>query len=127
MARYLVDGMNVVGSRPDGWWRDRDAAVGALVRRLAAWSAATGEAVVAVFDGDPPDGLPQGKSEGVELVFAGRAGSADDEIALRAAGEADPSSLVVVTSDGELAHRVRSAGARVLGAGAFRRRLDREG
>ncbi|HWG72643.1 MAG TPA: hypothetical protein VG184_01170 [Acidimicrobiales bacterium] len=25
--RLIVDPMNVVGARPDGWWRERDAAV----------------------------------------------------------------------------------------------------
>ena len=26
MPRLIVDGSNVMGSRPDGWWRDRDGA-----------------------------------------------------------------------------------------------------
>lgn len=124
MARWLVDGMNVIGSRPNGWWRDRDAAVVTLVDRLAAWAAATGEAVTAVFDSDPPAGLAAGWHGGVEVAFAGRGASADDEIARRVAADADPSSLFVVTSDAELAARAGAGGAQVLGAGAFRQRLD---
>ena len=34
--RLIVDGMNVLGSRPDGWWRDRAAAMERMTRRLAA-------------------------------------------------------------------------------------------
>ena len=55
--RYLVDGMNVIGSRPDGWWRDLDAAVLRLARELAAWQAAGGDDVTVVFDGRPPSML----------------------------------------------------------------------
>ena len=32
----MVDGMNVIGTRPDGWWRDIDGAVIRLARCLAA-------------------------------------------------------------------------------------------
>jgi hypothetical protein len=44
--RWLVDGMNVIGTRPDGWWRDRDAAMLRLVDLLERWAAAEGEDVV---------------------------------------------------------------------------------
>jgi predicted RNA-binding protein with PIN domain len=140
MDRWLVDGMNVIGSRPDGWWRDRDAAVVALVRRLAGWaSTETDEAaeVTVVFDGDRPPPLDEAQDTGdgaavgavgavasVFVVFAGRGRSADDEIVRRVAADPDPGSLQVVTSDAGLAARVRAAGASVIGAGGFRRRLD---
>ena len=48
--RYLVDGMNVIGTRPDGWWKDRDAAMLRLVDRLERWSARTG-ADAELFEG----------------------------------------------------------------------------
>ncbi|MBM3141325.1 MAG: NTP pyrophosphohydrolase, partial [Chloroflexi bacterium] len=35
MGRLIVDAMNVIGSRPDGWWRDRPGAARRLVRALA--------------------------------------------------------------------------------------------
>ena len=125
MARYLVDGMNVIGARPDGWWRDRDAAAVDLVRRLVAWAAGDGQAaqVTVVFDGDRPPAL--GEHPGVSVVFAGRGASADDEIARRALDDPDAPGLTVVTSDAELARRVRAPGAAVIGAGGFRRRIDR--
>src|SRR4051812_8518218 len=77
--RWLVDGMNVVGSRPDGWWRDREGAKRALAERLAAFAEATGEPVAVVFDGRPfeVDARP------VQVDFAERRGpnAADDAIA----------------------------------------------
>jgi predicted RNA-binding protein with PIN domain len=116
--RWLVDGMNVVGSRPDGWWRDRPGAMRGLVADLGRLE----EDVVVVFDGAPFEI----ESERVEVVFASRRGpnAADDDIATRVAADPDPGGLTVVTSDADLRRRVRPHGARVEGAGAFRRRLD---
>ena len=59
--RWYVDGMNVIGTRPDGWWRDRDAAMLRLVDLLERWAAAEGEDVMVVFErapvaADPLDG-----------------------------------------------------------------------
>jgi predicted RNA-binding protein with PIN domain len=125
-TRWLVDGMNVVGSRPDGWWRDRHRAVGELVERLVAFAEATGEPVVVVFDGRRP-GLVEGGEEGVEVGFAPGPGPgrADEEIVRRVGADPDPTSLTVVTSDVGLADRVRRYGAQVVPAGSFRARLDR--
>ena len=116
--RWLVDGMNVIGSRPDGWWRDRPAAMRRLVEDLELLE---GEVVV-VFDGKPF----AIETARVEVLFASRRGpnAADDDIAARVAADPDPASLTVVTSDAELERRVREHGARVEGAGRFRGRLD---
>jgi predicted RNA-binding protein with PIN domain len=119
-ARWLVDGMNVIGSRPDGWWRDRGGAITALAASLEAFARQTGDEVAVVFDGRPV-ALGQEQDGAVSCLFAP---SADDAIAERAAEDPEPASLTVVTSDAELAGRVRAHGARVTGAGAFRRRLD---
>ena len=124
MARWIVDGMNVIGSRPDGWWRDRDGAVDKLARRLAAFAARSGDEVTVVFDGRRPSRLRDEDAGNVGVVFAGPGASADDEITRRVAADPDSGSLVVVTSDDELAARVRAAGASVVGSGGFRRRLD---
>ena len=117
MTRWLVDGMNVIGSRPDGWWRDRPRAMRELVEELKRLE----EPVTVIFDGRPVEIDDTGE---VEVVFASRSGrnAADDDIAVRAADAQEP--LRVVTSDGELAARVRRSGVEVVGAGAFRRRLD---
>ena len=122
-VRWLVDGMNVIGSRPDGWWRDRDAAVRRLVERLARYQDASGEPVTAVFDGRPCGDL----SEVIRVRFASRGGrnAADDEIVRLVGSDGDPASIRVVTSDVDLAGRVRAAGADVVSAGSFLRVLDR--
>jgi predicted RNA-binding protein with PIN domain len=120
--RWLVDGMNVIGSRPDGWWRDRTRAMRRLTADLDALARETGEPVTVVFDG----ARREIGSERVEVRFARRRGpnAADDDIAALAASDADPGSLRVVTSDAGLAERVRPAGVGLVGAGEFRRRLD---
>ncbi len=51
--RWLVDGMNVIGSRPDRWWKDRDAAMLRLVDLLERWAAHEGEDVTVVFERAP--------------------------------------------------------------------------
>ena len=115
--------MNVIGSRPDGWWADRDGALIRLVDDLVA----AGVAAMVVADGRPVAELPAGRHGPVELLYASRRGpnAADDRIAAEVATMDDPSSATVVTSDAELARRVRRHGAVVVGARAFRTRLDR--
>ncbi|HXW58019.1 MAG TPA: NYN domain-containing protein [Solirubrobacteraceae bacterium] len=121
--RWLVDGMNVIGTRPDAWWRDRHRAMVDLVDMLERWSAATGDDVVVVFE-QPPS--PPIASTVIEVAHAPkpRRDSADDEIVRRLADEADPGSIRVVTSDHLLGDRVRAAGATVYPAEPFRSELE---
>jgi predicted RNA-binding protein with PIN domain len=120
--RWLVDGMNVIGSRPDGWWRDRTGAMRRLAEELERFAAATGDRVTLVLDGRPRDiGTPQA----VEVVFApGGPNAADDEIARMVSADDDPGSLTVTTSDHDLVRRVTEAGGHVETSGSLRRRLD---
>jgi len=124
-GRLIVDGNNVMGSRPDGWWKDRPAATRRLVERIGGWAEETGTDIVVVFDGRPPP-APAAPPR-VELRFAERGGAnaADDVIAALVADAATPAELRVVTSDAELARRVREHGADVIGARGFREQLDR--
>lgn len=119
MTRWVVDGMNVIGSRPTGWWRDRPGAMRDLVGRLRE----LGEPVTVIFDGGSFEIEDAGD---VDVRFATRRGrnAADDDIAAYVEAADDPSALRVVTSDSELAARVRAHGADVVGAGEFRARLD---
>jgi predicted RNA-binding protein with PIN domain len=121
-SRWIVDGMNVIGSRGDGWWRDRRGAMRRLARALDAFARQTGEPVTVIFDGARHE-VP---AERVDVRFARRRGrdAADADIAALAAADEDPATLRVVTSDGALAAQLRAAGAEVVGAGGFRRRLD---
>ena len=123
MTRWIVDGMNVIGSRPTGWWRDRPAAMRELVDELKAFAGRGGEPVTVVLDGKP---FELEGDDGVTVLFASRRGpnAADDDIAALVEADDDPADLSVVTSDGDLARRVREAGGAVMGAGEFRRRLD---
>lgn len=122
-VRWIVDGMNVIGSRPDGWWRDRHGAMVALVGDVDRWALAGQESVTVVFE-RPPE--PPITSTVIDVRHAPvpRPNSADDEIVRLLAAAADPSDVCVVTSDSALAQRVRSVGATAHPAAAFRDLVD---
>ncbi len=121
----MVDGMNVIGSRPDGWWRDRDAAVRSLLRRLQRLVTATGDEVTLALDGRPLPDVPEGDHGGVVVRYpGGPERDADQRIVELVSADAHPQSLRVVTSDRALRQRVGAAGAEIAGVGAFLRRLD---
>ena len=120
----VVDGNNVMGSRPDGWWKDRAGAARRLVEQIGEWAT---EDVLVYFDGAPHPGMPA--PDHVEVRYATRRGrdAADDDIAAYVASHDVPSDLRVVTSDADLARRVRGAGAEVVGARWLVDRLDQPG
>jgi predicted RNA-binding protein with PIN domain len=122
-VRWLIDGMNVIGSRPDAWWKDRDAAMLRLVDMLERWAAAEGDDVTVVFERPPQ---PPIRSTVIEVLHAPRPkrDAADDEIIRLLRAAADPSTIRVVTSDRWLADRAWAAGASVEGADSFRTRLE---
>lgn len=108
----LVDAANVVGSRPDGWWRDRAGAAAGLVERLSAVpgtevAGTRVDEVVVVLEGGARAGHPPTGSGPVRVVHA--AGSGDDTLA-----ELCGPGVVLVTADRELQGRARSAGADVV-------------
>jgi hypothetical protein len=120
----VVDGANVVGARPDGWWRDRAGAAARLHARLVAAGQAMGaDRVVLVLEGRARAGVPEGLVEGVETVHA--SGDGDDEVVRQATAAArDGLTTTVVTADRELVARVTAAGADTTGPGWL---LDRLG
>jgi predicted RNA-binding protein with PIN domain len=117
--RWLVDGMNVIGARPDAWWRDRDAAMLKLVDQLERWAAAEGEDVVVVFERPPS---PPIRSTVIEVTHAPKPklNAADDEIVRRLKADPEARAVRVVTSDRALADRAYAAGATVQGSDSFR-------
>ena len=121
--RWIVDGMNVIGTRPDRWWRDRDAAMLRLVDQLERWAAVAGEDVTVVFERKPS---PPIRSSVIEIRHAPRpkADAADDEIMRLLNADARPQSVRVVTSDRVLAQRAHASGASVEGSEAFRARIE---
>jgi predicted RNA-binding protein with PIN domain len=122
-VRWIVDGMNVIGTRPDGWWQDRGAAMVALVDRLDRWASANGDQVTVVFEKPPSTPIP---SVMIEVAYAPKAAanSADDEIARLVSVDAQPHEICVVTSDRTLAGRIRGMGASVQPAHNFRNLVD---
>jgi predicted RNA-binding protein with PIN domain len=116
-SRLYVDAMNVIGSRPDGWWRDRDGALRRLVGRLRRYAADRPGQVVVVADGRPVADLHADVLDGVEVVYARRGGAdaADDRIVELLDAEPDPHEVAVVTADRGLRERVRRRGIEVLG------------
>lgn len=125
MTAWLVDGSNVVGARPDGWWRDRPAAARRLIARLVAL-AAQGDEVTVVFDGRPAEPDGEGTRDRFTVLWAPRPGpdAADDRIVELVTADPGRADRKVVTSDRALAARVRALGAPVMGAGALLRVLD---
>jgi predicted RNA-binding protein with PIN domain len=122
-VRWLVDGMNVIGTRPDNWWRDRDAAMLRLVDLLERWAATEGEDVTVVFERAP---RPRIRSTVIEIAHAPRPkpNAADDEIVRRLRQDRNPHQVLVVTSDRWLADRASAEGATVVGADSFRTRIE---
>lgn len=124
MARLIVDGWNIIGSRPTGWWRDRDGAALDLVDRLSALDAAVDEHITVVFDGRAPAQLADTGS--IDVVFADRRGrnAADDRIVeiVDAIGKGEP--VTVVTADRALRERVRALGATIASPSVVLRQLD---
>lgn len=129
-VHLVIDAMNVIGARPDGWWRDRPGARRALVRSLTGLTARY-DLVTAVFDGRASPGeVEDAAAGGVTAVFApGGPDAADAAIVglVARAAELGREDMVVVTSDAKLSHDVRRLGAAVQGAGSFRRNLDGAG
>jgi 8-oxo-dGTP diphosphatase len=137
--RLVVDGANVVGSRPDGWWRDR---LGAN-RRLRDGLEALARAGLPTPDGGLDVVLPA-----IELVVEGKArplageesedtqqaqqprvavisapGEGDDTITSLAPRRRDER-VVVVTADRELRSRVSDVGATCMGPGELLAAVD---
>ncbi|RSM40054.1 NUDIX domain-containing protein [Amycolatopsis balhimycina DSM 5908] len=125
---FVVDAANVVGSRPDGWWRDRHGAAERLRDQLAKLAEA------GVPDPDDPAVtwwpriilVVEGRARnvqsvpGVEVVAADTDG--DSKIVEVVARQ--KAKVLVATADRELRRRVAAHGASILGPGTLRTRLD---
>jgi hypothetical protein len=117
MHVLIVDGANVVGSRPDGWWRDRAGAARRLHEHLLA-SELPQDEVVLVLEGDARRGRRAGREGRVRTVHAERSG--DDAIVdevTRQVAVGDGRGVIVVTADRMLRDRVARAGAGSRGPG----------
>jgi uncharacterized protein YaiI (UPF0178 family) len=122
-VRWIVDAMNVIGTRPNGWWKDRRCAMVGLVDQLERWASAEGHHVTVVFERPMS---PPIRSSVIEIGHAPKAGanSADDEIVRLVRADDRPQEINVVTSDITLADRVRNLGASAHPAANFRNLID---
>jgi ABC-type sugar transport system substrate-binding protein len=129
VPHLIVDGANVMGSRPDGWWRDRP---GAAVRLAGQLAAALESSALDTIGGSEPT---------VHLVLEGAARQAANLIAqgprlrvVLAPGDGDSAivalaeelagqEVTVVTADRELASRVQAVGAPAVGPRTLLARL----
>lgn len=132
MARWLIDGNNVMGSRPDGWWNNRPKAMARLAQEIAQWCITHDDEVVLVFDGSEQPSVAILSGGNLAIRFAPRRGrnAADDEIVTLAISEPDGDDPagedVVVTGDRGLIARLPPE-VEVLGAGRFLRLVAEAG
>ena len=125
MRTLVVDAANVVGSRPDGWWKDRGAATRRLHERLLVADLDHDE-VVLVLEGGARGGVRRGTDGHVRVTHAPASG--DDAIvaevaALRKVGRV----VTAVTADRLLKARLEGLGAQVLGPSWLLDQLDAAG
>ena len=107
----IVDGANVVGSRPDGWWRDRAGAARRLHEGLLV-AVLPYDEVILVLEGAARQGIPAGQDGRLRTVHA--PGSGDDAIVEAVMAQVDVGDgrgVTVVTADRVLRDRVQAAGA----------------
>ena len=130
-ALIVVDAANVVGSRPDGWWRDRAGATRRLLVQLGALEQHLDRPaeVVVVIEGAAKaavTGEPDREFDGLRVVAA--PGSGDDAIVdvVAAAAEDSDRPITVVTADRGLRARVEALGARTVGPRWLFARIDAE-
>ena len=113
MRVLIVDGANVVGSRPNGWWRDRAGAAKRLHQAIVAAELGY-DVVVLVLEGDARRGQPVGEDGAVHTMHAPASG--DDAIVEQVrARSRDGADVVVVTADRLLRERVAAAGGASVG------------
>jgi hypothetical protein len=145
-VRWFVDGNNVMGSRPDGWWNDPAAAKARLTQEVAQWCRGHDDPVTLVFDRPVAPAAGQLAGGNLTVEFAARSGrdAADHRIvelvesALAdrtddaegidgtAPGSGSDPDLIVVTADRGLIDRL-PPGVATVGPGRFRDRIAEQG
>ncbi|GAA3146188.1 hypothetical protein JOF29_005515 [Kribbella aluminosa] len=125
----VVDAANVIGSRPDGWWRDRAGAARRLLTRLSALQAQSPDTtVIVVLEGaarQATSGDNAPNTDNLRVVLA--PGSGDDTIVtVTQEAAADPThpTITVVTADRALRDRLTPTGATPTGPNWLLSQLD---
>lgn len=123
-TRMIIDAMNVIGSRPTGWWRDRPGAIRDFVARLRVYADNHEAPVTVVIDGRPLPQLSEGLHGRLEVCYARRTGpdAADDRIVDLVREHQGPTQ--VITADRDLRQRVEALGASIAGPRTLLEALD---
>ena len=118
--RVFVDGNNVMGSRPDGWWCDRAGAARQLVAEIIPLALDHGGAWAIVFDGQEPPAMPL-SPECLTVIHTGhrRRDGADDRIVELVHEQPNRAASLLYTSDAKLRTRVKALGTHVMGSGTL--------
>ena len=123
-SRVFVDGNNVMGSRPDGWWRDRTEAASRLVAEIIPLALGHGGIWTIVFDGQDPPAMPLPPAcLTVIHTGHGRRNGADDRIVELVDTLPNWAASLVYTSDAKLRTRVEALGTQVVGSGTLLRQI----
>jgi hypothetical protein len=109
----LIDAANVIGSRPNGWWRDRPGAARGLVTKIerAIAGGKLRTPVVVVLEGQARKGVEERVRQGLKIVHA--PGSGDDTIADLAAASTE--AVMLVTADRGLRSRAEGDNVEIVG------------
>lgn len=103
----VVDGANVVGARPDGWWKDRAGAARRLHESLLVADLAY-DVVVLVLEGQAKGGVKAGKDGHVRTVHAPKDGDSAIVDEVRTAAR-NGDRVTLVTADRMLQARAGQA------------------
>jgi hypothetical protein len=121
----LIDAANVVGSRPDGWWRDRAGAARAFLERVRAAVRAgrLAQPVVVVLEGKARQGAEPSTDDEVTVIHAPANG---DDMLVSLIADADDE-VTLVSADRGLRQRAEALGAQVASPGWLIAVLDEDG
>ncbi|WP_427886420.1 NYN domain-containing protein [Kribbella sp. GL6] len=123
----VVDAANVIGSRPDGWWRDRAGAARRLLTRLSAFQAQSPDTTVIVVLEGAARQATSGDTAPTNLEVVLAPGSGDDTIVAvtqEAATRQPHPTITVVTADRALRDRLTPTGATPTGPNWLLSQLD---
>ena len=125
MTAWILDGNNIMGSRPDKWWNDRPAAMERLTQEIARWCWSHEDSVHLVFDGPLVEVVGSLAGGNLRIQFAGRsARNAADDVIVELAQALGGADVTVVSADKGLKQRLPE-GMQTEGPGTFLQRLAR--
>lgn len=124
MTAWILDGNNIMGSRPDRWWNDRPAAMARLGQEIAQWCWSHEDSVHLIFDGPLVEDVGTLAGGNLRIQFAERpARNAADDVIVELAHALGGADVTVVSADKGLKERLPE-GMMTEGPGTFLQRLS---